>query len=64
VLTVCAGAHPAAATVASQEAKIALARLYQQYTFELEAGQVPLKVRQNLTLGPADGVFVRCHKRA
>jgi hypothetical protein len=37
--------------------------LYQQYTFELEPGQVPLKVRQNLTLGPADGVFVRVHKR-
>lgn len=52
------------ASIPSQEAKIALARLYQQYTFELERGQVPLKVRQNLTLGPADGVFVRVHKRS
>lgn len=49
---------------ALQEAKIALVRLYQRYTFELTPGQIPLKVQQNLTLSPKGGVYVRVHERA
>jgi len=44
-------AHP-------QEAKIALIRLHQRFTFELQPGQVPLALRQGLTLSPAKGVWV------
>eukprot|EP00879_Flechtneria_rotunda_P008524 GHRR01008931.1.p1 GENE.GHRR01008931.1~~GHRR01008931.1.p1 ORF type:complete len:336 (+),score=98.92 GHRR01008931.1:1224-2231(+) len=44
---------------ALQEAKIALVRLYQDQTYELEPGQVPLALRQNITLSPKHGVKVR-----
>ncbi|GBF96779.1 cytochrome P450 [Raphidocelis subcapitata] len=43
---------------AMQEAVLALVRLFQAYTFELSPGQVPLKLRQGLTLSPAEGVWV------
>ena len=43
---------------AVQEAKIALVRLYQHYTFELAPGQVPLQLQQNLTLAPKGGLWV------
>jgi hypothetical protein len=41
-----------------QEAKIALVRLFQRFEFELSPGQVPLKLRQGITLSPRDGVWV------
>ncbi|KIZ06916.1 cytochrome P450 [Monoraphidium neglectum] len=44
---------------ALNEAKIALVRLHQRFSFELRPGQVPLKLRQGITLSPADGVWVR-----
>jgi cytochrome P450 len=44
---------------ALQEAKIALIRLYQNQTYELLPGQVPLPLQQNLTLAPKNGVRVR-----
>lgn len=34
-----------------------------QFTFRLLAGQVPLKVRSILTLGPSDGIKVTVHPR-
>lgn len=43
---------------ALNEAKIALIRLHQRFTFELQPGQVPLALRQGLTLSPAKGVWV------
>ncbi|KAF8072691.1 AL21 [Scenedesmus sp. PABB004] len=49
---------------ALQEAKIALARLYQHQTYELEPGQVPLALQQNITLSPRNGVVVRVVPRA
>ncbi len=42
-----------------QEAKVALARLYQRLRFELEAGQVPLATTAALTLAPRDGLWLR-----
>ena len=47
-----------------QEAKIALIRLYQNQTYELMPGQVPLALQQNLTLSPRNGVKVRVIPRA
>ncbi|PNH05176.1 hypothetical protein TSOC_008593 [Tetrabaena socialis] len=47
-----------------QEAKVALALLYQRLRFELEAGQVPLLTAAALTLGPRDGLWVRPVARA
>eukprot|EP00775_Hariotina_reticulata_P006333 gene6333-6567_t len=44
---------------ALQEAKIALIRLYQQQTYELEPGQVPLVTQQSITLSPKYGVKVQ-----
>lgn len=41
-----------------QEAKIALVRLYQNQTYELLPGQVPLQLEQNLTLSPKHGLRV------
>ena len=37
-----------------------------RYTFRLDPGreQVPLKLRQGVTLAPADGVWVTVHSRA
>ncbi|KAK9803864.1 hypothetical protein WJX73_010382 [Symbiochloris irregularis] len=47
-----------AARFAIEEAKIILFRLYQKFTFELEPGQIPLKVRHTITLSPKDGIRV------
>ena len=49
-----------------QEAKITLVRLFQRYTFELAPGQVPLELRNTITLSPKNGVIVRPipHKEA
>ncbi|GLC53342.1 hypothetical protein PLESTB_000734000 [Pleodorina starrii] len=44
---------------AVQEAKVALARLYQRLVFELEPGQVPLRTSVGITLAPKDGLWVR-----
>ncbi|GLI67209.1 hypothetical protein VaNZ11_011116 [Volvox africanus] len=44
---------------ALQEAKVALARMYQRLRFQLEPGQVPLKTMVGLTLSPRNGVWVR-----
>lgn len=44
---------------ALQEAKIALVRLYQNQTYDLLPGQVPLAIQQNLTLSPKYGVKVK-----
>ncbi|EFJ47190.1 hypothetical protein VOLCADRAFT_121020 [Volvox carteri f. nagariensis] len=44
---------------AMQEAKVALAMLYQRLRFELEPGQVPLETVSALTLAPKDGLWVR-----
>lgn len=40
-----------------------VARLYQQYSIELEPGQVPLQVKQTFALVPAQGLRVRLHRR-
>lgn len=42
-----------------QEAKITMVRLFQRYTFELQPGQVPLALRNTITLSPKNGVIVR-----
>jgi cytochrome P450 len=47
-----------------QEAKITLARLYQRFTFQLEPNQVPLDVRNTITISPKNGVWVRATPRA
>ncbi|KAK9827982.1 hypothetical protein WJX81_005128 [Elliptochloris bilobata] len=44
---------------ALEEAKIALLRLCQRFTFELEPGQEPLQVRQSNILAPEGGLCVR-----
>ncbi|GLC67191.1 hypothetical protein PLESTF_000527500 [Pleodorina starrii] len=44
---------------AVQEAKIALARLYQRLRFELEPGLSPMVAAAALTLAPKDGLWVR-----
>jgi hypothetical protein len=54
---------PAAACVL-QEVLIALVRLYQCFTFELQPGQVPLPLKQTFALIPAQGLRVRVHKRS
>ena len=46
-----------------QEAKTTLARLYQRFTFELEPGQVPLEIRNTITISPKHGVHVRAVPR-
>ena len=43
---------------AEAEARIVLARLFSEFEFALSPGQVPLKLRAPLTLGPVDGIFV------
>ncbi|MEW5303741.1 MAG: hypothetical protein WDW36_006401 [Sanguina aurantia] len=48
---------------AKQEAKLALVRLYQQFTFTLDPGQVPLAVINGITMSPRDGVFVKAAVR-
>jgi cytochrome P450 len=42
---------------------VALARLYQGFTFRLAPGQVPLAVRMSLSLAPRDGVVVTASRR-
>ena len=42
-----------------QEARLTLAQLYRQFTFELVPGQVPLRVKTGITMSPEHGVFVR-----
>jgi hypothetical protein len=44
---------------ALQETRLTLAQLYRSYTFELEPGQVPLRVKTGITMSPEEGVFVR-----
>jgi hypothetical protein len=51
-------ADPGPPAPSPQEAKIALLRLFQRFSFELSPGQVPLKLRQGITLSPASGVWV------
>ena len=47
-----------------QQAVVTLARLYQRFTFRLEAGQAPLVARMSLSLAPRDGaVVVTVHRR-
>eukprot|EP00195_Chlamydomonas_chlamydogama_P006774 CAMPEP_0202905894 /NCGR_PEP_ID=MMETSP1392-20130828/36493_1 /ASSEMBLY_ACC=CAM_ASM_000868 /TAXON_ID=225041 /ORGANISM="Chlamydomonas chlamydogama, Strain SAG 11-48b" /LENGTH=540 /DNA_ID=CAMNT_0049594191 /DNA_START=120 /DNA_END=1742 /DNA_ORIENTATION=- len=48
---------------AINEAKLTLLRLYQRFTFELEAGQVPLKTQTGLTQGPASGIHIKVKTR-
>ncbi|GLC53340.1 hypothetical protein PLESTB_000733800 [Pleodorina starrii] len=48
---------------AVQEAKVALARLYQRLVFELEPGQVPLVISTAFVLTPRDGLWVRPVRR-
>eukprot|EP00884_Botryococcus_braunii_P016298 jgi/Botrbrau1/3351/Bobra.0048s0045.1 len=43
---------------AQEEAKIALIRLFQKFTFKLAPGQIPLETAVPLTLGPKEGIFV------
>jgi hypothetical protein len=47
-----------------QEAKIALVRLYQDQTYKLQPGQVPLALQQNITLSPCNGVWVTVEPRS
>jgi len=44
---------------ALQEARLTLAQLYRSFTFELEAGQQPLRVKTGITMSPEEGVFVK-----
>ncbi|KAG2492006.1 hypothetical protein HYH03_009736 [Edaphochlamys debaryana] len=44
---------------AMQEAKAALAVLYQRLRFELEPGQVPLQLSVGITMSPKGGLWVR-----
>lgn len=46
------------------EATLSLAKLYRQYTFSLLPGQVPLKVKTTLTMGPETGLCVTVHRRS
>lgn len=46
-----------------QEAKITLIRMYQSFTFELEPGQLPLKIHTTITIRPQNGVHVRAIPR-
>jgi thromboxane-A synthase/cytochrome P450 family 3 subfamily A len=48
---------------ALQEARLTLAQLYRRFTFSLEAGQAPLKVKTGITMSPESGVFVRVTER-
>lgn len=48
---------------AREEALITLVRMYQQYTFELEPGQVPLELRSTITISPKGGVQCRVLRR-
>ncbi|GBF94152.1 cytochrome P450 [Raphidocelis subcapitata] len=48
---------------ALQEARLTLAQLYRRFTFGLEPGQVPLKVKTGITMSPESGVFVRVAER-
>jgi thromboxane-A synthase/cytochrome P450 family 3 subfamily A len=45
------------------EGVLTLVALYQQYTFKLLPGQVPLKLKTSLTTGPANGIHVTVHHR-
>jgi cytochrome P450 len=49
---------------AQQEATIALVRLFQRFTFDLEPGMVPLRTAHHITLSPKDGVRCRVAQRA
>ncbi|CAL8467004.1 g6540 [Coccomyxa elongata] len=48
---------------ALMEAKITLIRMYQSFTFELEPGQLPLKIHTTITIRPQNGVRVRAIPR-
>jgi hypothetical protein len=41
----------------------AVARLLQSFSFALEPGQVPVRVKQTFALIPAQGLRVRVHRR-
>ena len=49
---------------ALQEARLTLAALYRRFTFELEPGQVPLRVKTGITMSPEGGVRARVVPRA
>ncbi|KAK9827287.1 hypothetical protein WJX81_000437 [Elliptochloris bilobata] len=46
-----------------EEATIALVRMYQHFSFELEPGQVPLVLHETITLSPAHGLRLRAFRR-
>lgn len=48
---------------AEAEARVVLARVFSEFEFELSPGQVPLKLRAPLTLGPVEGIFVTPRRR-
>jgi len=41
------------------EAKLALVRVFQKFTLELQPGQEPLAIRDSITMSPRDGVHLR-----
>ncbi len=45
------------------QAKITMIRLYQRFTFELEAGQDTLELRETITISAANGVLVKAVPR-
>ncbi|KAK9833473.1 hypothetical protein WJX81_008147 [Elliptochloris bilobata] len=49
---------------AAEEGRIVLLRLYQQFTFELLPGQVPLELWSPFSIKPRHGLFVRPRVRA
>ncbi len=49
---------------ALEEIKLALVAILRRYEFELSPGQVPLRLGQGATQGPADGIFGRIRNRA
>eukprot|EP00798_Chlamydomonas_sp_ICE-L_P014333 gene14333-20323_t len=51
-------------TFAVVELKLALFRLYQRLTFQLEPGVAPLKVVTGMTMGPDVGIPIRVHLQA
>lgn len=45
------------------QAKITLIRLYQRFTFELQAEQDTLELRETITISAANGVLVKAIPR-
>jgi hypothetical protein len=46
------------------QAKIALAKLYSKFRFELEPGMAPLKVATGLTMAPEHGLWIKVSRRS